>query len=197
MTIFAIFVCLKTASSVKPTGRLSTHMELLNDIYHEHNKIRRRSGLPEYIVSGPMEEMLNKVGYNSEWSRINGANGHSQFKNLASYVDTVSNIGEEETIPYVENFATITEATEPKGYSAAALVDYWMKESPRIVVGKYRYIACTVATVPGIKPPFFTRYSYICGFHGKYSDKCTSELTLKWDRGAPRNVIGSERPYGC
>ena len=51
-------------------------MELLNDIYREHNKIRNDAGLPEFIVSDPMEEMLAKVGYNTKGHR------HSQIGNL-------------------------------------------------------------------------------------------------------------------
>ena len=51
-------------------------MGFINDIYREHNKIRNDAGLPEFEISGPMEDMLAKVGYNTK------GHGHSQYDNL-------------------------------------------------------------------------------------------------------------------
>jgi len=153
----------------------------INDIYREHNKIRNDAGLPEFIVSDPMEEMLAKVGYNTKGHR------HSQIGNLKAYASKVSYVGTTETTTFGENVAS----NSPRRHSAAALVDGWMNSSghkKNILNRELHYIACTVGSRGN-------NYSYICAFHGKYSNECS--VVLFGDRGKSPRVNFSDRPYSC
>jgi len=164
-----------------PQGGDNDEFYFINDVVREHNKIRRDAGLPEFTISTPMEDMLAKVGYNTK------RHGHSQYNNLKAYAGEVSYVGTTPTTTFAENVAT----NSPRRHSAAALVDGWMNSpdhKKNILNRELHYIACTVGSRGN-------NYSYICAFHGKYSNECS--VVLFGDRGKSPRVNFSDRPYSC
>lgn len=147
--------------------------QFVEDVYAEHNKIRERNQLPTLYVDKNLEEMMQRLGYNSK------GHGHAQVDNLQSYGVRVTGTS---FIPsYRENTARsfnykhTMQTLFYKGRTPGGRpVKGWM-ESPghkdAIIDPSLKYMGCAVGSTPssiGSKRD----YSYTCAFIRKYKDSC-------------------------
>jgi len=150
----------------------------LEDVYAEHNKIRRKNNLSTLYVDKNLEEMLQRLGYNSNGHR------HAQISNLNSYASRVTGIQGIENVATSQNYKHTMQTLFYKGTSPSGRpVKGWM-HSPghkrNILDPSTRYMGCGI----GNRPSRIGRnkdWSYTCYFITDYKNGCFQLTTTEED----------------
>jgi len=143
----------------------------VDQVYAEHNRIRKENGLSTLRVDGDLEDILQRLGYNGD------GHDHREKGNLQSYAVKVTgrsrytNKETGEPIDYLENYA----ASKNGKLTAKDLLSSWM-DSPghkkTILDSRWGFMACGIGSQPSSINRGYSDYSYTCAFIRKYKDNC-------------------------